>query len=119
MTDKPKFSRIVLDEKSQEYLNEMLLVLKGEGSHIKVSPSSLVCWIVSYFARSGFHRQKKKIIKDHFNSKEYLRHIANNLGESDNLETVLRETLNQIKVRQKRKNVKKDEERKALEAKED
>lgn len=105
---KSKSSRVVLDKDSQEHLNKMLLTLKSEGSCIRISPSRLVSWIVSYFSKRDFSRQKKRIIREHFNSKEYLRHIAKNLNESDSLEAVLKETLNQIKPSKRRKNAKKE-----------
>ena len=41
--------------------------------------------------------QKKRLAREHLNSKEYLKNLAKNLNESDNLEVVLKETLNQIK----------------------
>ena len=102
-----KSSRVVLNKESQEHLNQMLLTLKSEESCLRISPSSLTSWIVCYFAKRDFVRQKKRLAREHLNSKEYLKNLAKNLSESDNLEAVLKETLNQIKPPKKRRNVQK------------
>ena len=99
----PKPSRVVLDQESQEHLDKMLLVLRSGGDCVKISPSKLASWIISHFAKRDFPKQKKRIIQNHFNPKAYLRSIAKNLRESDDLEAVLKETLTQIKPRKRRK----------------
>lgn len=103
-----KSSRVVLDQEAQEYLNKMLLVLRSEEDGVKISPSRLTSWIVSYFAKRDFSRQKERITRESINSKEYLRNIAKGLGDSDDLETVLKEALNQIRSRKGGKSVRKE-----------
>ena len=91
--------RIVLDEKAKEAAKTMLKELGREGGFVKISPSQLISWIVVSFWEKDFAKQKGKIEKAHFNSKGYLKSMAENFNRSDDLESVLKETLKQIQPR--------------------
>lgn len=92
---KLKSGRLILDEGAIAALSSMYEDMKNQKC-IKITPSKLGSWIISEFYKSYFPRYKGKIAKEHFNSKEYLKKIMNNVDESENLEDVLRQALNQI-----------------------
>jgi hypothetical protein len=93
---KLKSGRIILDEGASTALSSMYDELKSEAC-IKITPSKLSSWIIAEFQKSYFKRYKKKITKEHFNSKEYLKAIISNVDENENLEDVLRQALSDIK----------------------
>ena len=89
--------RVLLDDEAQGALVVMMEALKTDGDFIRINPSRLTSWIVKKFKRDYFERNKDLISQDHFNSKEYLKNIAKNISDSDDLEKVLRETILQLK----------------------
>lgn len=93
---KLKSGRLILDEGAISALSSMYEEMKDQKC-IKITPSKLGSWIISEFYKSYFSRYKGKIAKEHFNSKEYLKKIMNNVDENENLEDVLRQALNHIK----------------------
>ncbi len=74
----------------------MLETLTAEGEFVKIKPSRLVSWILAKYFERGFDRDKSEIIKNHFNSKEYLKSIVRNMDSSDDLSSVLQNTLDKI-----------------------
>ena len=106
---KLKSGRLILDEGAIAALSSMYEELKDEKC-IKITPSKLGSWIISEFFKSYFPRYKAKIIKEHFNSKEYLKNLALSLDDSDDLEQVLRDTLKEIKPSSKNKKLVANEE---------
>lgn len=101
---KLKSGRLILDEGAITALSSMYEEMKNQKC-IKITPSKLGSWIISEFYKSYFSRYKGKIKKEHFNSKEYLKTIMNTVDESENLEEVLRQALNNIKKTSSSKNV--------------
>jgi hypothetical protein len=89
--------RVLLDDEAQGALVTMMEALKTDGDYIRINPSRLASWIVKRFKRDYFERNKDLISQDHFNSKEYLKNVAKNISDSDDLEKVLRETILQLK----------------------
>ena len=89
--------RVTVGKVPQEQLNEMLLSLRCEGSHVTISASQLTDWIIRHFYKKDFGRLKGSIAKEHLNPRKYLENIARNLDSSVNLEAVLKESLSQLK----------------------
>ena len=92
-----KQTRIVLENPAQEALERMLFELKGMGSFVKISPSRLISSIVLHFEKGDFLKQKEELVRGHIDAKRYLKSIAGKLNESENLESVLKKALKQIK----------------------
>ena len=95
-------SRVTLEKEAQESLAKMLSELKREGRFIKISPSKLASWIILYFVKKDFPKQKNKLIKAHFSSKAYLKNVAQTLDDSPNIEAILKETLDRIALKKKK-----------------
>lgn len=89
--------RVLLDDEAQCALVVMMEALKTDGDFIRINPSRLTSWIIKKFKRDYFERNKDLITQDHFKSKEYLKNVAKNISDSDDLEKVLRETILQLK----------------------
>jgi len=92
-----KQARIILDTDAHMELASILSVLKAEKEFVKITPSKLVSWIIKTYAKKYFARDKKQIVKDHFNSKEYLKHVTKGLNPDDDLESVLKLALDKVR----------------------
>ena len=113
---KLKSGRLILDERAISALSSMYEEMKDQKC-IKVTPSKLGSWIISEFYKSYFNRYKKKISKEHFNTKEYLKKVVSNIDENDDIEAVLKSTLQELSPRKtKSKRVSKEEQESSLEA---
>ena len=95
---KLKSGRLILDEGAIAALSSMYEEMKNQKC-IKITPSKLGSWIISEFYKSYFTRYKKKISKEHFNTKEYLKNIVTNIDENDDIEAVLKSTLMELSPR--------------------
>jgi hypothetical protein len=95
--NKLKSGRIILDERAKAALSSMYEELKNEKC-IKITPAKLSGWIICEFQKNYFERYKRKICKDHFNSKEYLKGMIQNVDAEENLEDILRTALINIKT---------------------
>ena len=103
---KLKSGRLILDEGAIAALSSMYDELKDEKC-IKITPSKLGSWIISEFKKSHFSSHKAEITKDHFNSKEYLKGLMENIKDEDDLEEVLKTSLQKLTPKkQKRRNAK-------------
>ena len=89
--------RVTVGKVSQEQLNEMLLSLRCEGSHVTISASQLTDWIIRHFYKKDFGKLKGSIAKEYLNPRKYLESMAKNINGFDSLEVILREGLKQIK----------------------
>ncbi len=95
--NKLKSGRIILDEGAKTALSSMYDEIRDQEC-VKVTPAKLSSWIIQKFYSSYFRQHKAKITKDHFNSKEYLKGIMNNVSDEENLEEILRKALSNIKT---------------------
>ncbi|MBK24497.1 MAG: hypothetical protein CME70_10935 [Halobacteriovorax sp.] len=95
---KLKSGRIILDEGAKSALSSMYDELKNEAC-IKVTPAKLSSWIIQKFYQSYYRQYKTKIIKEHFNSKEYLKKVVSQMNDSDSIEEILKSTLIDLKPR--------------------
>lgn len=103
---KLKSGRLILDEGAITALSSMYEELKDEKC-VKITPSKLGSWIISEFQKSYFSRYKTKVAKEHFNSKEYLKSLMNKINDEDDLEEILKTSLEKLNPKkQKRKNAK-------------
>jgi len=103
---KLKSGRLILDEGAIAALSSMYEELKDEKC-IKITPSKLGSWIISEFKKSYFSQHKAKITKEHFNSKEYLKSLMENINDEDDLEEVLKSSLQKLNPKKpKRRNAK-------------
>lgn len=93
--------RVLLDEKSYQSIEEMIEVLKKEGSFIKINPSRLSSWIITHFRNEMFEKCKQAIIQEHFNSKDYLKDLASKIDGNENVADLLNEALLTIQTRNK------------------
>lgn len=98
-----KRMRVLLDEGAELALSSMNEILKQEEKFILINPSKLCSWIISEFFKSNFEQAKGKIIQSHFNSKEYIRSLADEMDDLDPQEA-LSKALNRLKQRPKRRN---------------
>ena len=89
--------RVLLDEEAFRAIETMLEELNSEGECLKINSSRLVSWIICKFSRDYYRNNFQVICQDHFNSKLYLKRLAQNLSATDDLEQVLKETLQRIK----------------------
>ena len=89
--------RVLLDSDAYASLENMLEALKGSGDFVKINPSKLVSWIITKFEAESFERNKAQIIQDHFNSKEYLKHVTQRISSEDDLEAILKVALDKVR----------------------
>jgi len=94
--NKLKSGRVILDEGAKQALSSMYEEIKIE-SCVKITPSRLASWIIYDFYENYFEKRKNKIKKDHFNSKEYLKKVVQNIEEGSDIEAVLKSTLSKLK----------------------
>ena len=102
MRDK-KTLKIVLEGTAKAAVEGMIEELQKEGEYSKLSPSRLAAWIILHFERKDFAKYREKILANHFNPRKYLNKLVSGVGESDDLEKILRETLQDIKSGKKGK----------------
>ena len=96
-------SRIVLDKSSMKSVEEMIGKVKEEGQFVKINPSKLVSWIVSWFFKCKFEREKARIIQEHFNGKEYLKNILQDTKSNEDVERALKEALEAVAPKKRRR----------------
>jgi len=91
-----KGERILIEEGAISALSSMLDILKSEGTFIRINASKLSTWIIHFFFLESFTKEKERIMREHFNAKEYLKNLACNIQSSDEAGEILAEALNQI-----------------------
>ena len=82
---------------------EMIAKVKEEGQFVKINPSKLVSWIVSWFFGCEFEREKVRIIQEHFNGKEYLKNILQDTKSNKDVERALKEALEVVAPKKRRR----------------
>ncbi|MCB0309257.1 MAG: hypothetical protein KDD48_07780 [Bdellovibrionales bacterium] len=85
-----KLNRISISHQAMEKLNEMMKQLKVENPYTRINSTKLSSWIIEYFFKSCFRKCKSKMIADHFQSKEYFKHMLSQLDEDLNPERTLK-----------------------------
>ncbi len=91
--------RVLLDEQAFEGLERMLAKLKEEGKFLKVNHARLSSWIIKKFEEALFIKCKQEIIKECFDSKEYLKDLASKIDGNENAKALLSDTLNVLQAR--------------------
>ena len=94
-----KTLRVTFEGAAKEAVERMATDLEQGEKFVKISPSKLVGWIVQCFEKRYFARHKKEIAQENFNSRDYLKSLASNIGKEEKLEEVLKTALK--KARQK------------------
>jgi len=97
MKEIKNIARVLLNNEAKSSLNKMMELLKAENKFIKVNPSKLVSWILQSYAERYFSKEKEQIVKDHFNSKEYLKHVTQRISSEDDLEAILKVALDKVR----------------------
>lgn len=92
-----KIVRVTLEQEITRKLQQMIDKLKVEGKHVKITPNSLVHWILERYSSYYFEKDKSMIIKTHFSSKEYLKEILVKLDDKSKAEDVLKDALEKLK----------------------
>jgi hypothetical protein len=80
-----KSGRLYLDDMGIKKLNEMMGALSDESSHLDLSPSKLVSKILITFCDKYFQREKKKLSKELFDKKSYIKHLLKSTVSQDEL----------------------------------
>ena len=96
-------SRIVLDKNSMKSVAKMIAKVKEEGQFVKINSSKLVSWIVSWFFKCEFEREKLRIIQGHFNGKEYFKSILKETKSNEDVERALKEALEVVTPKKRRR----------------
>ena len=96
MNDK-KTLKVILEGDAKAAAERMLEALRNKGEFSKLSPTRLLAWIILHFEKKDFPKYKEQILTTYFNPKKYLFKMALDIGESDNLEEVLKKALKDIK----------------------
>ncbi|MBF0363666.1 MAG: hypothetical protein HQK49_21790 [Oligoflexia bacterium] len=94
-----KIFRTNIDEVAGKNLQEMLKQLESESEFLKISLFKLNSWIINQFYKKYFNTERKQIINEHFDRKEYLKKFAANLDNESGEEIVekIREALIEVK----------------------
>ena len=100
---KANTGRIVLTEKAKVALSSMLEQIKDEGECIKITPSKLTSWLVERFAINYFPKDMELILKEHFNSKVFLRNVLKEIENEEDLASALNGALKVVKSKKPRK----------------
>ena len=91
-----KTLKISLEGAAKAALEGMYEDLRREGECSRLTPSRLAAWIVCHFEGRDFAKHREKILANHFNPRKYLSRLASGVGESDDLEKILRDTLREV-----------------------
>lgn len=75
---------------------QMMAGLASQEDCIRITASKLVSWIVTRFAENGFERDREAIIREHFNSKDYLKKVIRSLDSKEDMAAALQEALVKI-----------------------
>jgi hypothetical protein len=97
MPRKPDSGRIMLGPAANEVVGQMMAALRSKEECIRITPSSLVSWIVEQYLENGFEVDRDAIIKRHFNPKEYLKRVINAGGTPDEVASALEKALHKIR----------------------
>lgn len=76
--------RLLLDETTSKNVAVMMATLREEGgSHIRLHPSKVVCWMLNCFFEKYFERERKRMLEAHTDKKATLMSLIKNLTESE------------------------------------
>lgn len=89
--------RIILDEPAKAALERVLSELKAAEEHLRISPSKIGSRIIERYAEAYFERDKKLLIKQHFDSKEYLKKAISSLESDADIARTLEAVLQKIR----------------------
>ena len=92
--------RIVLEQGAAVALDEMIKNLKVTEQCIKVTPSKLVSWIVERYRIGSFAQDEQTIIKAHFNSREYLKKVVQEIEPGGDVAQALQAALEKVRTDQ-------------------
>ena len=95
--------RVNLDEQADQVLQEMLGELRQSHEFVKIKPAGLVSWLVRWFHRNAFAKQKEKIAKQHFNRKDYLKKALSDAQTDGDVEQILKTALGTAKTKLRHK----------------
>ena len=70
---RPNFIRFPVSQNELAALNSMLEELKDP--HTTISNARLIPWIILYFHEHSFQKEKKRIKKDFFNYRRYMKQV--------------------------------------------
>ena len=93
--------RIILEQGAALALNEMMKSLRATEQCIKVTPSKLVSWIIERYRLGSFAQDEQAIIKAHFNSREYLKKVVQEIGPGGDVTKALETALQKIRSDEK------------------
>lgn len=105
MNNDKKMVRAAFNGEAKTAHDEMLIQLKSSGKYIKINTSKLVAWIILRYFEKYFNKEKEIIIKEHFDSKEYLLSAVKTASTNEELTELLKDTLGKVSG-QKKKNTK-------------
>ena len=102
-----KVCRTNIDEASFRYLQEIMTELESESEFLKISLFKLNSWIITQFYKKYFKAEKKQLIKEHFDRKEYLKKVVANLDNESGEEIVEKVRAALVRVKNPKRNHKK------------
>ena len=88
--------RLVLDEQGKAALHRMVVELKAQEPCVRFTASTLGSWVIARYAETGFQADRDEIIRRHFNSKEYLKKVIQEMDPKENLADVLQAALKRV-----------------------
>lgn len=90
--------RIHLDNIASNSYREMEEILKSQGNHVKFQPSRFISFLVQQYRNSHFEQDKEILIKEFFNSKEYVASALKNAKSTAEIQEVLDEAIKRLKT---------------------
>lgn len=88
--------RVILNETAKAALERMTTELTSQEACVRFTPSSLVSWIVNEYEKGSFVENKGAIIRDHFNTKEYLKKVIRDIRSPEDMATALHSMLQKV-----------------------
>ena len=97
MTKDQHTVRIVLEQGAAVALDEMIKNLKVTEQCVKVTASKLVSWIIERYRVGSFPQDEQAIVKAHFNSREYLKKVVQDIEPGQDVAEALEAALQKMR----------------------
>jgi hypothetical protein len=89
--------RVILNEEAKAALTEMLASLRAREEHVRISPSVLASEAIVRYAKRAFALEQDEIARRHFNPREYLKKVMNQLPHDADPAQVLESALKRMR----------------------
>jgi hypothetical protein len=90
--------RIHLDSIASGSYREMEEILKSQGKYVKFQPSRFISFLIQQYRNNHFEQDKEILMKEFFDSKEYLASALKNAKSTEEIQEVLDEAIKRLKI---------------------